>query len=108
MSLRTATPSRIVPFAAIRVLALRGIYLWIFVRLLAMAAFAFAASQGGEPQGMPPIGVIPLCVAVGLVDVRRRQERALWGNLGLSLVTVGGILGVVALIGEFALAIAVP
>ena len=100
-----ATPARAFPVAAIRVLALRGIYLWILVRLLAMAAFAFAASQGGEPQGMPPVGVIPLCITVGLLDVRRRQERALWGNLGLSLLAVGGIFGVIAIIGEIVLAV---
>ena len=101
-----AATARAFPVAAIRVLAVRGIYLWIFVRLLAMAAFAFAASQGAEPQGIPPVGVIPLCVVVGLVDVRRRQERALWGNLGLSLLSAGGIFGVVALIAEIALALA--
>lgn len=102
----TAATARAFPVAAIRVLAVRGIYLWIFARLLAMAAFAFAASQGAEPQGVPPVGVIPLCVTVGLIDVRRRQERALWGNLGLSLLSLGGIFGVIALIAEVALALA--
>lgn len=89
------------PGAALRALLLRAVVLWILVRLLVGAVGAFAADSGQSPDS--PLGVVLLCCALGLVDIRRRHERALWANLGISLVAVATIFASIATIGETAL-----
>jgi hypothetical protein len=89
------------PGAALRALLLRAVVLWILVRLLVVAVGALM--EGGGPSLNSPLGVILICCALGLVDIRRRHERVLWANLGISLVAAGTVFASIATIGETAL-----
>lgn len=89
------------PGAALRALLLRAVALWILVRLLVGAVGGLAGDDG--PSLDSPLGVILICCALGLVDIRRRHERALWANLGISLVAIGVVFASVATIAEGAL-----
>lgn len=89
------------PGAALRALLLRAVVLWVSVRLLASVAGAIAAEDGQSLDS--PLGIILICCALGLVDIRRRHERALWANLGISLVAIGVVFASVATIAEGAL-----
>lgn len=93
--------TRSVPWAAVRALALRAAILWILVRL--MVGVAGAVADDGGTSLDSPLGIILLCCALGLVDIRRRHERALWANLGISLVVIGSLFALVAALGEVAL-----
>src|SRR6185436_15903264 len=75
-------PWPIVRDAALDRLLSRAFVLWALVRVgFVMIALAGRALTGiGPSQG--PIGIILLCGLVGLIDVQRRGERALWANLG--------------------------
>jgi hypothetical protein len=90
--------------AALRALMLRAFVLWAVLRVIVEIASAFAA-QAGETPPDSPIGIVLLCVVVAYIDVRRRQERALWANLGISLPIVAGIFGAIAVTGEVVLAL---
>jgi hypothetical protein len=89
------------PGAALRALLLRAIVLWILVRLLVGVAAAIVAEDGQSLNS--PLGIIMICGAIGLVDIRRRHERALWANLGISLVAIGIVFASIATIAEGAL-----
>lgn len=95
---------RLMASAALRALILRAFVLWALLRVMVGVAAAFAAEAGEIPPNAP-IGIVLLCVVVALIDVRRRQERALWANLGISLPIVAGIFGAVAVTGEVVLAL---
>jgi hypothetical protein len=90
--------------AVLRALLLRAFVLWILLRVLVGAAGVWVESLGGSPPDSP-IGIVLLTVATGLVDVRRRRERALWANLGISLPVLAGIFGTIAVTGEVVLAL---
>lgn len=93
------------PGAALRALLLRAVVLWISVRLLVsvVGALAAALAGGGGPPLNSPFGTILISCALGLVDIRRRHERVLWANLGISLVAAGTVFASIATIGETAL-----
>ena len=68
---------------AIPVILPRADVLWALVRLVvAVAPLVAGAPFGSVPAS--PIGVVILCGFVGLIDVKRRRERVLWANLGVS------------------------
>jgi hypothetical protein len=48
--------------------------------------------------------VIGLCVAVSVIELQRRRERDLLGNLGVSVFTLGVLLVVPPLMGELVVA----
>jgi len=91
-----------IPAASVRALALRAAILWVLVRLL-MGAAGSVSEEGGASLDSP-IGIILLCCALCLVDIRRRHERALWANLGISLAVIGSLFAFVAATGEGVLA----
>jgi hypothetical protein len=47
-----------------------------------------------------------VCTALLFVDVRRRGERALWGNLGISATQLAVLCAAVCLIAEMLLTLA--
>ncbi len=89
------------PGAALRALLLRAVVLWILVRLLVGSVGALTGDDG--PSLNSPLGIIMISCALGLVDIRRRHERVLWANLGISLVAAGTVFASIATIGETAL-----
>jgi len=67
----------------IPVLTPRALLLWMAVRL----TFAMLPLAANQPFGSPepsPFGVVLLAGVLGLLDVRRRGERILWANLGIT------------------------
>ena len=60
----------------------RAIVIWLLVRLL-LGTIPLAVGAPFASMPPSPIGVVLLCGILGLVDVRVRGERILWGNLGV-------------------------
>ena len=78
---------------------------WGLTRLL----FAALPLAIGEPFGSispSPIGVVFLAGFVGLIDVRVRGERILWGNLGVTSKLLYAIYAAAAVPAELLLAVA--
>lgn len=87
----------------VRVVFVRAILLWALVRLVfAVLPLAAGAAFGSMP--VPPVGVIILAGALGLLDVRVRRERVLWGNLGVMTGTLAAAYAGAAASGELLLA----
>lgn len=82
--------------AVARPLVRRGLVVWALAR--AVVTFAARAQAGGTsgadgelgPAGVA--GVVVACAALGYVDLRRRREAVLLGNLGVSGLTLGVLL----------------
>jgi hypothetical protein len=53
-----------------------------------------------------PLWVTVVCIALLLADTRRRGERALWGNLGVSTTQLAAVSAAVCVAGESLLAVA--
>lgn len=86
-----------------RAYVVRGLWLWVGVRALVAAVFAMA-ELGPLPLSFgSAIQVVLLCVIVGFVDIRRRHERALLGNLGLGNAVMALLFVVPAIFGEIIL-----
>ena len=85
--------------------------LWVLVHALAFVALLMMGGSGSgavtspDPLRPNPLWVTVVCVALLLADVRRRGERALWGNLGVSTTQLGALSAGVCLVGETLLAI---
>ena len=85
---RNAILARIPPRTILGPLLKRGAWLGVLSHLSVIAVVTMA--NGGK---IPPellrwslagtIGTLPICAALAFVDIRRRGERALLGNLGL-------------------------
>ena len=92
------------------VLVLRGLALWACVRLmLAVMRLLLTIVNGAsmlEP-GSFMIGVVPLVILLGMIDVGRRREWGLLGNLGVSRGSIVAWLGAPALAAEMALSAAI-
>ena len=93
--------------------------MWVLLRLFVLALDRAQRLLGAAPpidSGGPslffsfaPIPIIIVMSAVlAEVDVRRRHEHALLGNLGLSIPTRVGIAAGMAIAGELALGILLP
>lgn len=84
----------------------RAVILWGLIRLL-LAVLPLAA---GEPIGSmppPPLGVICLAAAAGIIDVHVRGERILWANLAVKPVVLAALYTAPAILGEALLMIVV-
>lgn len=102
--------TRTLPHAALRALLLRATVLWALLRMLVAAAVLMAESMSASASDMStsfgnPVGLIVLCSILGIVDIRRRQELVLWGNLGLSATQLATIFALVAGSGELLLSL---
>lgn len=99
------------PFAASRLIPLRLLAvraLWTYPALRALiavvAAFTVTATGREEAAFESPVGVVIIAMLVGAIDVRRRGESLLWGNLGYSAFVPPAVFGLVAVLGELLLA----
>lgn len=90
----------------------RVVGLWLLIHTFVFAALSLAQGASGvasvapDPVRPNPAGVTVVCALLVLADVRRRGERALWGNLGLSTTQLTAICLGVCAIGETLLALA--
>jgi hypothetical protein len=74
-----------------------------------MVVLAVAVSSPSEKAAnnvwhLQPV-VIVLCASLGAVDIRRRGERLLIGNLGISQYRLAGVLAAPPLVAEVLVAI---
>ena len=94
------------PRCVLRALALRAAVIWALVHVLTFAALAMMqAADGARRLASDPVRPNPLWVTVVstlllMADVRRRGERALWGNLGVSTTQIAMLAALVCLVGE--------
>ncbi len=83
--------------------AIRGVLLWLGVRLLASAVFKLAGVNPLHVGLWSTSMLIVACVAVGMVDLRRRHERILIANLGVSEGACVAFFAVPAIVAEWVL-----
>jgi hypothetical protein len=84
----------------------RGAILWLTMRLCVSAVAAFG---GEDPFHVAPTTILTLIVgsaALMLVDIRRRNERMLIGNLGWRPSVLSCLALIPAAIGELAIHLA--
>lgn len=83
-------------------LARMGI-LWLLIRLLLSMLVAFA-SGNIRPTFHFGMQVTPLVIAGAILDVRRRGDRLLFANLGVSSIEIGTLAAPVTIVAELVLA----
>lgn len=96
-------PGFALPRAALLALFARMLVLWGLVHALYLALMVLMASAAGVDSTVikpNPFWIIGLSVALAFADVRRRGERALWGNVGLSRGHLALLAALVAAGGE--------
>lgn len=93
-------------------LLLRQSVLWLVVRI-AHAVVAWVAASSGSPEVIasnavlqPQPAVVLVCAILGVVELWRRGERQLVGNLGIDHWQLAAVLTGPALFAEFVVAIA--
>ena len=102
------------PPSALRALALRACVLWALVHALTVVALAMMQGADGvagvasAPPRPNPLWVTVVSTLLLMVDVRRRCERALWGNLGVSTTQLAAFAAMVCVAGETLLAAVLP
>ncbi|HSA56369.1 MAG TPA: hypothetical protein VLE53_11750 [Gemmatimonadaceae bacterium] len=71
-----------------RLLLRRGLVLWVLARLALLAVVLFSALSGGSPSIVPLTlampQMLPLLALLVWIDLHRRREVTLIGNLGQS------------------------
>ena len=107
---RTATPASRFDAAApsiFAVLVRRAIATWMLTRLLVLAVTGLMVLQGGDGTlffSLAPVLVVPIVAGLlSEVDVVRRHEGALLGNLGIARLVRMAIAVGVAVAGELML-----
>ena len=81
--------------------------LWALVHAFAFAVLVMSGVESAAVAARPnPLWVTAVCVVLLLADARRRGERALWGNLGVSTTQLAALGAVVCVVGETLLAVA--
>lgn len=83
--------------------ALRGAYLWACCRILLSVLFLFSGTNPLDLHPAAVVGIILLSVFAGFVEIHRRSERALLGNLAIAPQTLGILFAVPAVAGELLL-----
>ena len=92
------------PHPAQRALIRRSLTLWALVRLFAMTFSVLVTRLSGSVP-VNSLWIVFACLGLGLIDIHRRGERALWANLGTSMPMVAVTFGATGLLGELALAV---
>jgi hypothetical protein len=99
-------PSAVRALAPLRIIALRAVVGYPMLRALLFVISALASAFAGQPvieDFESPLGVVLIAAALGVVDIRRRGEAMLWGNLGFSQWTIAAIFAAAATLGEIVL-----
>ncbi|MHB8839799.1 MAG: hypothetical protein ACYC7F_12715 [Gemmatimonadaceae bacterium] len=78
------------------VLVVRQLWVWVLIRTAHALVGAFAGFGGDAPLlasiRQPQPAVVIVCAAVGAVEIVRRHERLLLGNLGVDWKQMAGLL----------------
>ena len=88
--------------------------LWVLVHAFAFIALSLtggagaAAMTAADAARPNPLWVTVVCVALLVADTRRRGERALWANLGISTTQLVALAAAVCLASETLLAVVLP
>lgn len=85
----------------------RGIGLWVASRLVVSLVMALAEVDPWRPTPLASLQIVFFTAAIAWVDMHRRKERALLGNLGVSRVLVAAICSLPAAAGETGIALIV-
>ena len=97
--MRTLVPDGLIVGTYVR----RGAGLWIGMRAVVTVFTLLAQGDPLRPTAGMTIGIVAVSAALGLLETHRRRERALLGNLGVSLPALALMLAVPAAIGELVL-----
>lgn len=85
-------------------LFVRQLWIWVLIRGAHALIGAVAGVGGGLPLlsaiRQPQPAVVLICAALGVVEMRRRRERNMLGNLGIGWKQLVGLLGGPALAAE--------
>lgn len=90
----------------VRSLLLRSGIIWIAARLIGGAVIALGQGDPLRLSFAATVFVVVSSFVLGLVDIRRRHERALLENLAVARVTLVVLLSAPAVVGEGILALA--
>lgn len=94
----TAAPVKQVFFAT-PILLPRAVAIWALTRLsVAMLPLAIGGAIGSLSPSAA--GMVVVCGAVGLIDIRVRRERILWANLGVPTVFLFVVYAAAAAVSE--------
>jgi hypothetical protein len=90
-------------------LLVRHLWIWALVRGVHAVVGAAAGTAGGVPilSGIrqPQPAVVLVCAALGIVEVLRRRERILLGNLGIGWRELAALIAGPALVVEAAVGV---
>jgi len=78
----------------------RGAGLWLAARLIVAIVLLFGSQDPIRFSAATSAGMIVLSTAAGFLDVHRRRESALLGNLAVSDVALAPLFILPALLGE--------
>jgi len=85
-------------------LIVRQLWLWVLIRAGHALIGATAGTGGDLPllsaMRQPQPAVVLICAALGLVEMHRRRERNILGNLGIDWKQLAGLLAGPALAAE--------
>jgi hypothetical protein len=86
-------------------------WIWVGARLVVSAMMllgggpeAVVRSTLGAPGGTAPLTIV-IAMLLGVLDVRIKGERALFGNLGISSPVLAALFAVSAVAGELTLSL---
>jgi hypothetical protein len=86
----------------------RQIFLWLIVRAIQVPVLLLAGPPGDSiwaRLSVPQPAVVLVAAALGVIELRRRHEQILMGNLGITRMQVAAILIVPSLIIETVVAL---
>jgi hypothetical protein len=87
----------------------RHLRLWALIRIGLSGVFLLARTDPLRVTPWTLCAIVALCAVVSVVELRRRHERVLLGNLGVNAVALGVLLIVPPLAGELVVrALAAP
>lgn len=78
----------------------RHLRLWALIRIGLSGVFLLARTDPLRVTPWTLCAIVALCAAVSVVELHRRHERVLLGNLGVNAVALGVLLIVPPLAGE--------
>jgi hypothetical protein len=88
---------------ALHVLLTRAFVLYALIRIIVTIATVGAGPDG--PGFDNPAGIVALVTILGVIDLRRRNERMLWQNLAYGTWQTSGLFTAVATVGELLIAL---
>lgn len=95
-------PPRLIVRAYLR----RGAVVWLTTRLVVVVVFAFGGTNPFVVPIVVLLGLVAASAALTLVDVHRRHEQMLIGNLAIGPAFIVALAAIPALAGELAIRLA--